>query len=134
MWYMGISLNAFDVQTKSNAGVELELIDIRTNKGAGAFITLLGMDSDVVKDFQEQRVREHAELIKAGKTIPESESKLMGIKLLATCTVGWRELDDSNGSPLEFSHEKAVEIYTNYPLIRDFVDREIYKRSNFLLG
>lgn len=131
---MGISLNAFDVQTKSNSGVEFELKLLRTGEASGAFITLLGMDSDPVKHFLDEQSRKYSELRKAGKDIPKDDAEKSGIELLVVCTVGWRGLDDASGQPLEFSKENARRIYTEYPLIREFVDRVIAVRENFLLG
>lgn len=131
---MGISLNAFDVQTNSNAGVEFELKDYRTGKGTGAFIKLLGMDSDAVKAFMDAQARKYSELRKAGKEVPKEDPEQSGIELLTVCTVGWRGIDDANGQPLEFSKDTARRIYAEYPLIREFVDRVIAVRENFLLG
>lgn len=54
--------------------------------------------------------------------------------LLAGCTVGWNLRMD--GKALEFSTEKAKELYSNpaYAWIREQVDSFIHQRQNFLKG
>lgn len=133
---MGVSLARFDTKTKANAGIEIELLDARTGVGSGAFITVRGTDSDEFRAFNADRARIHLERIRehGAKTKQQSaaEADEDGAELLAACTVGWRDLDNEDGTPLAFSPAAAKALYLKYPLIREQIDRAIADRSAFL--
>lgn len=52
-------------------------------------------------------------------------------RLLASITIAWRGLTD-NGQDVEFSEERAEQLYLNSPGIARQVDREAANRANFI--
>lgn len=133
---MGTSLKAFDTVTRANAGVEMELKDLRTGKGSGAFITLLGMDSEMFREIREERSRAMADRAAAGESVQISDAERTDLlcDTLARCTLGWRELDGEDGQPMPpYSYSVANSLYKKYPAIREQVNVFIAERANFVL-
>ena len=126
-----MKLSEFDTKTLSNKGVDVELKSLRDNSKTGAFITVLGTDSDAFKDIQIERAREALDRETRGlPQLTAEERDEQGIKTLARCTVGWNGIDGLG----EFSQAAAIELYRNYPAIREQVNVAIADRRNFLLG
>lgn len=133
---MMITLDAFNTKTRANAGVEVELRLLANGAPSGVFIKIMGTDSEVFREIQEERERAAAERIASGQSanLTRDERTKLTCEALARCTVGWRNLMQSDGSPLEFSHNAAFQLYLDYPAIRDQINEEMAKRANFVLA
>lgn len=119
-------LDKFDTKTNANKGVRIPLLLIDTGVESGAFITVLGGDSDVFHEIQLERARDNLD-----RRVPMTPEEVdeQGLLTLARCTVSW-ELD---GAP-PFTQKAAVELYRQYPAIREQVNVAIARRANFLKG
>jgi hypothetical protein len=131
-----MKLSKFDTRTKANSGVEIELIDLATGMASDASITVLGTDSDVFKRANAERARVAVERIRArGKAeVDAEESEDDSYHLLAAVTVGWKGLENEDGTPLAFSKQAAFDLYKQYPLIFEQVDRGVAARTRFIKG
>ena len=118
--------------TKNTA--KMELMHIDTGEATGVFFTILGTDSD---EFVKGT---HALMKRTGRNDLDLEEVVEGQnELLAAITKGWDDISmpmDLNGitagDPYPYSHENAVELYKNFPALRDQVDAFAGKRANFI--
>lgn len=133
---MGVSLAKFDTKTKATEGLEIELRDFRTGEGAGAFVTILGQDSDAYRNAHVELLRARAGAVSVSGREEATQAEIEGdvIELLARCTVGWRNLDGEDGQPLVHSHEAAIRLHRDFPLIREQIDLAIGNRRSFLMA
>ena len=132
-----MDLAKFDTRTNSNAGIDFELNDLRTGKGSGAFIRILGSDSDTFQRLKTERSRAIAKRLEesGAEQLTSEEIDDMTAVMLASCTVGWSNIDQPGGKePLAFSTAAAKKLYLDYPAIRDQINRAVGDRSNFLLA
>lgn len=140
----GFDLAAIDTATASDKGFELELRHPVTNAATGVFITVLGKDSKVFKDYvrakANERLRKDMMTRNRGKdndppTVEQLERDT--IDLLTACTLSWRDGDAASitlgGKALEFNEANVRTVYAITP-IRDQVDEAIGDMGNFLPG
>ena len=130
-----MDITKLDTKAAANDGAKMEVLDLagapvlKSDGVTPVTITLMGKDSDAWIKFDNQvtnrrlaqgtRMKLTAEALKADQ-----------IKELAICTVGWDGIglgDDET----PFSYEKAVELYTLSPDIREQAKAFIEDRSNF---
>lgn len=104
------------------SGAELQVKNPVTGELTDFYITIAGVDS---KTYREA-LRNYQRAIVSKKEADELE-------LLVAVTKGWRGLE-SEGKPVEFSADKARELYENAPPIAQQVDRFIVDRRNFTKG
>jgi hypothetical protein len=127
-----MDLEAFDTKTRATEGVAFFLPNFKTGEPTDASITIIGQDSDEYVDLKADQERAIIEQVTEKKTrLTNKDAKRMVIELLAKSTKGWSKLE-IKGQPLAFSYEAAVQLYTDYPGIRDFLVGEQEKRKNFL--
>lgn len=133
---MGVSIAKFDTLTKAEAGIDIDLIDTVTGLPSGIVFIVKGTDSKAYKQAKAKKLREALERARKGEELSESDDAVheFGSVLLAACTVGWKNLDDEAGNPIEFSPTKAKELYDTYPMIREQIDRAIADRQAFIKG
>lgn len=65
---------------------------------------------------------------------PVRDADQFWVELLAsTVLVGWRDLEDDNGSPLPYSADEAAKILQDerFADVREFVEREAASRRNY---
>jgi len=53
---------------------------------------------------------------------------------LAKLTLGWRNIQEEDGSEVAFTKEKAYQIYLDHPAIREQANQFISERANFALA
>jgi len=127
-----MELGKLDTKTASNAGAEVQITDA-AGQLTDIFITVVGIDSDefrkAEKEMQNRRLKHAQRGGKKSITAEILEDEM--IERLARCTTGWRGLTD-NGKEVVFSYDKAKELYTDLPLLRDQVEEFIGDRENFL--
>jgi len=136
-----MDLNDLDIVTAANGGFELELKHPTTGALLGIFITVLGNDSD---EFRKQyALQSKARLSRMGKRqsrepVPMEELERDAIKVLAACTVKWRDRDNpclTIGTEMRSCSLVAAEaLYTKFPWIKEQVDIAISDRANFIKG
>lgn len=112
------SLNTRDLHEQ---GAEMQVKD-QFGQDTDFFITVAGIDSQAwesaAHSLQMQSLR------------PDGD-KTAVFASMATITLGWRGLTD-DGTPVEFSTAKALELYQKAPYICKQVERFFADRLNFL--
>lgn len=53
---------------------------------------------------------------------------------LVACSIGWENVLDTNGDPIEFSKDAVRALYTRWPAVREQAERFYGDRRNFLAG
>src|SRR3990172_3999151 len=124
-------LSTFDTVTRSNEGVEMELKRLADGKPSGVFFMLLGKDGDEFRNISAERERFVSERIAGGGQLSAEEREELNLDMFARCTKGWRGLQDKS-VPVPFSREKAKEVYSKYPGIREQANIFISERANFV--
>lgn len=103
------------------------------------YISLAGVDS---KLWRHEKIRGEREALNRYKKLESGsidleksvdEAAKLTAELLANITLGWRGFT-SEGQELEFSREKAAELYLCAPYIREQVDNFFSNRVNFTKG
>jgi hypothetical protein len=54
------------------------------------------------------------------------------LNLLVSCTLGWKNVLDTDGNDIPFNAENVRKLYTSYPIVREQVDSFVSSRVNFL--
>jgi hypothetical protein len=135
-----MSLDQFDLGTKSNEGVDIELKNPVNGQGLGIFITVVGRYSEryqaAVREVSNQSIKVAAN--KKEKMDIVTEANERGTQLLARSTLGWRT-DDSrtiffHGKDQQFSFDAAIELYksVSLPWVKEQVDAAVHSNANFM--
>ena len=119
----------FVTQADANRGFEFQVYD-DTGEKVDWFISVVGVDSDAYREKErEQKRRNIANISRTrGLAISLRSAESDAIELLASATTGWR----GGEAIAPYSHAEAVRIYTQFPQVREQVDRVIGERANFL--
>jgi hypothetical protein len=130
-----MKLSKFNTTKRSNSGVELELTLLGSGDKSGVFITLLGRDGTVFRSIRDERSRAMTDRVQAGKGeyTPEEQDDMV-CDTLSKLTLGWRNIEDDDGSELAFTKEKAYQIYRDHPAIREQANLFLADRGNFVLS
>jgi hypothetical protein len=107
------------------SGAEMQVKD-DTGKELDMFITIAGIDSKLFRKVKNELRREILKDV-------DADTEGLRAKSLAEVTLGWRGFQ-SNGEDLEFSQEKAEQLYLNAPYLMDQADNFINQRINFTKG
>lgn len=138
-----LDLASLDTVAACDAGAEIELLHPTTDAPLGIFISVLGRDSRVFKDYTRQsintRLRKEAVNRKRGRdpevaTVEAAEED--STAALVACTQGWRTGDVKTllfkGQDLPYSPPNALLVYNALPWIKRQVDEGIGDLANFL--
>ena len=138
-----LDLASLDTVAACDAGAEIELLHPTTDAPLGIFISVLGRESRVFKDYTRQsintRLRKEAVNRKRGRdpevaTVEAAEED--STAALVACTQGWRTGDVKTllfkGQDLPFSPPNALLVYNALPWIKRQVDEGIGDLANFL--
>ena len=130
-----IDLSTIDTVKGSNEGFNVQIYHPGTNEDLDITITVLGKDSDAFQRISRaQNKKRMAKMQKGGfrnTTVPIEEIEQDGINLLAACTTGWTSIV-IEGKEIEFSTDNAIQLYQQYPWIKEQVDIAIGDRANFI--
>lgn len=150
-----IDIAALDTIAASDKGAEIELTHPTSNKPLGLFVTILGKDSQIfreyVRDKVNARLRDQASADRRNKPLPPKtaeQADAEAVEALTLCTLGWRsqvrgpggKLVEGSESPawtiageeLTFSVANAMRVYTDFLWIREQVDNAIGDLENFM--
>jgi hypothetical protein len=124
-----MDLKKYDTITACDSGAEMELKDPITGDGLDAFITLAGVDSAAFRKAQDDcasaRIRNQV------NTISIKDIRKENIYSLASCTLAWRGIEEG-GTPIPFSKQAVIDLYTRYPWVFEQVNAFIGNRANYL--
>lgn len=135
-----IDLSSIDTVAACNTGAEFQLKHPTTDDKLGVFITVVGKDSDIFREFQRKTfnryMRDEALAKKKGKDVKIRSAEDLeddSLDLLVACTLGWRNMVDA-GQEVSFSPDEARRIYKKYPWIRDQVNEAVGDLELFMKG
>lgn len=131
---------AFDIVTQNfsdsaEAGYTFNLI-LPTGEDSGAKLTILGELSQTVKNYSRKKVKEfqlqQQTAKRKGKDVDPSIEELeeMAVEGALVRLVGWEGITEK-GKEVLFSKEKAKEILTTHPWIREAIIDESGDVTNF---
>lgn len=129
-------LSAFDTLSASENGREMVVLKPGSvlpfmSDGKPWKITLLGEDSVPYRNAKHTMKRRVYESHAAGNPIIGRSLDALLAEVAGECTVGWSGISMS-GSAVDFTKEKAAEIYLKFPWLLDQVMNFIENRVNFL--
>ncbi len=104
-----------DMQVKDDTGKELDM-----------YLKIAGVDSKIFRKVKNELRREILKDV-------DADTEGLRAKSLAQVTLGWKGFQ-SEGEDLEFTQEKAEQLYINAPYLMDQADQFINKRENFTKG
>ena len=119
----------FVTQADANRGFEFQVYD-DTGEKVDWFISVVGVDSDAYREKQNEQKRRNIANINRTRSlaIGLGNAESDAIELLAASTTGWRGTE----AIAPYSHAEALRIYTDFPQVREQVDRAVGERANFL--
>ena len=138
---MNFDFAEIDTKTLSDSGKDMIVKHIGLDKpllaknGEPVAITLLGPDSDVYREQSRIQVKKRINRSTDLKSLSEidlAEADRDGLDLVVACTIGWKNVFDTDGKPVKFTKEAALELYTKYPVIREQADAFIVDRVRFI--
>lgn len=142
-----MDLESLNTVAQSDAGHELELVHPTKATPLGIYVTVLGRDSSVFRDLQnEQNRRRLSKMQKLGTVranIPLEEIDKDAVELTAACIKSWRTVDLEGDKPeepvillkgerLQCNKANASRLFVEYPWVREQVEAAITDRGNFL--
>jgi hypothetical protein len=123
---------------KANEPVDVVLKHPVTGEDTDVVFQIVGLDSTAAQAcIDRQQAKRYNEMVKDGELVstafnPE-ENRGQLVELLATCTVGWRNLQ-WNGEDLPYNYDNAVMLITKVPAIRDLLNKATGSRKLFFKG
>jgi len=139
---MQFDLAQVDTKTLADSGVDmpvktLEGQPLLARNGEGIAITVLGSDSNKYRALTRAQVRKRMKQMAGGKTPVMTEADMDEtdrdvLDILVACTVGWKNVLNTAGEPIQFTEENVRKLYANYPVIREQVEAFISNRTNFI--
>jgi len=112
-----------------NAGSEMR-VKGPDGKETDFYIMVAGVDSDVWRDDIKQRQRKALAAAMSGEAAEEVDDSA---ERLAAATIGWKGLE-AEGVAVDFTMDRAADLYRNAPYLLDQVNRYIGDRANFMQG
>lgn len=127
-----MDLKNFDTISAAEKGFTYTVLDFDEVE-TDIKIDVLGVGSRVFKQAKQKIDSRESMAAKRNKPLSEDESNDLWIELLAKCTKGWQNVEE-DGKKVDFSYDNAVEVYTNYPFIRNQVLSAIHDLKSMLVG
>lgn len=138
---MNLDFAEIDTKTLSDTGVDMVVTKVGTREpllaknGKPVAITLLGPDSDVYREQSRVQVKKRLSRTTDVKSLSEIdlvEADQDALNLIVACTVGWKNVFNTEGKAVEFSKEAIRELYEKYPVVREQADAFIVDRMRFI--
>lgn len=137
---MQFDLAQVDTKTLAETGVDMPVKSLDgkplvARNGEQVAITVLGSDSTKYRSLTRVQVRKRLDAMAGGKTITETdmdETEQDVLDVLTACTVGWKNVLDTEGNPIPYTTDNVRKLYAAYPVIREQVDAFISNRANFI--
>jgi hypothetical protein len=138
---MNFDLAEIDTKTLSEQGVPMIVKRLESpepliaRNGKPVTLMVLGPDSHVYRDFTRRQVRKRLARMNDPSKLAEidfDEADAETLDLLASCTVGWENVLDTDGKAIAWSAENARKLLAAYPVVREQVDTFVAARANFI--
>lgn len=131
-------LASLDTVKASNDGAEIEIRHPLTNAPLGMFVTVVGKDGDIFRQFQREKfnelLRAEAHAKARGKQTPPKSAEDYEddmLTMLVRCTKGWRNVIYDK-EPLDFTAENVRMVYKKAPWFRDQINEAVGDLANFM--
>lgn len=122
-----MDINELKTKPLHDSGAEMQVKDAE-GKETDFYIRLVGVDSGKWREIKRKLERKALDASFNG-----DDPNIDAAEYIAEATLDWRGLE-SDGKPVPFSHQAALDLYRNAPYICDQADRFIAKRANFTSG
>ena len=120
-----MNIEDFYTVESHESGAEMQVKD-ESGKALDMYIRIMGIDSKLFRKVKNELRREILKDV-------DADTEGLRAKSLAQVTLGWKGFQ-SEGEDLEFTQEKAEQLYLNAPYLMDQADQFINKRENFTKG
>lgn len=132
-----MKLSEIDYQTETPREIE-----IKDHKGQSfnppafvsvyAFTSKFGANATLEMQRTMLKMREDENNLDKNKDMKNEIIQKCLYESLATLTTGWTGINDDDDKPIDFSKEKAIELYSQYPIIFNTVERFCSDVGNYL--
>lgn len=138
---MNFDLAAIDTKSLSDSGVDMTVKKLNSDEpllaknGKPVAITVLGPDSEVYRSYTRKQVQKRlarSNDVKKLATLDLEEADAEALELMVSCTVGWKNVFDTDGKEIAFTKDAARALYEAYPIVREQVDLFIVDRTHFI--
>lgn len=133
---MGFDIKVQDFSAAAAIGYEFEL-KLPTGAGSGAYLTVIGDQSSVVKQYSKRKFQEYQQRQAIAKRkgkeeeLSLDEAEEMAIEAAIVRLVGWKGITE-DGKEVKFTKDKAREILTQHSWIREQIMEESADVGNFI--
>lgn len=117
-----MDLSKYDLCAAADSGYDMVVRDPYTGKPTDAVISLIGSDSKVYRAAKSVAFREAAE---------DKGEEEISAKVYSKCITGWSGMSDGK-ELIEFSEEKAFDVFLSLTWLMDQVGLAVEKRANFM--
>jgi hypothetical protein len=133
---MAFDVKIQDFSKSAEVGYEFEL-KLPTGAGSEAYLTVIGAQSPTVKQYAKRKFQEYQQRQQIAKRkgkeeeISLDEAEELAVEGALVRLVGWRGITEE-GKEVKFSKDKAREILTQHPWIREQIMEESDFVGNFV--
>jgi hypothetical protein len=133
---MAFDIKLDDFSKAAEQGYKFEL-KLPTGAGSGAYLVIIGDQSATVRNFSKRKFQEYQQRVQQAKrrgrdvedmTLDEAEEASVEAALVRL--IDWDGFTE-DGKAVKFSKEKAKEILTQHPFIREAIISESQEVLNF---
>lgn len=117
------------VVNKSNEGVWITLNDATGIEIEGVAVRILGCDSTAFVTKQRQITDKR--LANQSLKLTAKELEYEALALNSVCVVEWKGIEDGD-SPIECTEANVRKFMSDYPYVKEQIDRAINNRANFI--
>jgi hypothetical protein len=123
---------------KANEPVDIVLKNPVTNEDTDVVFQIVGLDSTAAQACMDrQQAKRFTEMSKDGEfaapAFNAEENRQQLVELLATCTVGWKNLV-WQGEELPYTPANALMVISKVPAIRELLNKSTGSRKLFFKG
>jgi hypothetical protein len=117
-----MDLSNYDLRSYAEKGFDLTVKDPLSSKDTDITVAIVGSDSRAYRAAKSEAFRLAAE---------GADSDKISAAMYSKCVTGWSGLMLGENE-VEFSEDKALEIFEKFPWLMDQVGLAVEKRSNFM--
>lgn len=104
-----------DSTFKTNSVLEKEGVDFAIDEKTSFKIRRFNAQNPRIKAAMAAHYKPYARQMEMGTLPPEKSNEITMLLFIDVCLVSWTGLEDDKGQPIEFSKEKAKELFKSLP-------------------
>ncbi len=112
-------------------GVSKDIVDIEVDKNVFFSIRRIGPNNKKYAEIFSKLRKPHERAIKLETLDPEINKSIIIKSFVLGALVDWKNVNDEDGKPLEFSSENAISLFKKLPDLFLALQEESEKLSNF---